>query len=200
MSSADGDYAGVSSANSDLYFEVSTDTSSPYSIYPRTGHQDELRVNTSGGTPPVDLTSTTETRSANHCNTPYTLSGATAYDCYDHSGNYFSANWWVASSVTIPADTWTKVTAHVKMNTFTDGTGNFDGIMRLWVGDQLAIESTTVLYAAGAYQGTTWNKVVLAPYIGDGSPVTQTMRLDELSIYAVGSGYQYHSRGTVLLF
>jgi len=188
MSSTDGDYAGMSSANSDLYFEVATDTSSPYTIRPRTGHQDELRVNASQGSVPNNLVSTTETRSANHCNTPYNLSGATAYDCYSHSGNYYSANWWIAPSITIPANTWTKITAHVKRNTFTGGVGNFDGLMRVWVGDQLAINSTQVLYSAGAYQSTAWDKIVLAPYIGDGSPINQTMRLDELTISTVSSG------------
>lgn len=185
MSSADGDYSGMSSANSDLYFEAHTGTSSPYSIYPRAGHQDELRVNTNNGAVPNNLVSTTETRSANHCNTPYTLSGATAYDCYSHSGNYYSANWWIAPSITIPANTWTRITAYVKRNSFSGGAGNFDGIVKLWVGDQLAISSEQVLYAAGAYQSTTWNKVVLAPYIGDGSPISQTMYFDELAIYEV---------------
>ena len=192
MSTEDGDYSGMSSANSDLYFEVHTGTSSPYSIVPRTSHQDELRVNISNGAVPNDLVSTTETRSANHCNTPYTLSAATAYDCYSHSGNYYSANHWVSSDVTIPADEWTKVTAYVKRNTFTDGVGNFDGVMKVWVGDNLAISSEQVLYAAGSYQDTAWDKVVLAPYIGSGSPIEQTMRLDELSIYSVGPGTPVH--------
>ena len=181
MSTVDGDYAGLAHANSGLYFEVS-------GSYPRTGHQDNLRVNTSNGTVPNDLRAVTETRSANHCNTPYSLSGADTYDCFAIGEDYYSANWWVSDTVSIPAGTWTKITAHVKRNTFTGGVGNFDGIMRLWVGDQLAISSDTVLYAAGAYQSTAWDKIVLAPYIGDGSPALQTMRLDELAVYEVANG------------
>lgn len=178
LSTADGAWQGTSSTYSSLYFELN-------GSYLRTLHQDELRVNTSNGAVPNNLVEVIETRSANHCNTPYTLSGADAGDCYAHSENYASYNIWEADTLAIPANTWTKITAHVKRNTFTNGVGNFDGIMRVWVGDELAIDSDTVLYAAGAYQTTAWDKVVLAPYIGDGSPSDQTMRLDELSIYEV---------------
>lgn len=58
-----------------------------------------------------------------------------------------------------------------------------DGIVRVWVGDTLAIEDTGMIFAANAYATTSWDKVVLAPWIGDGSPKAQAMWIDELKVY-----------------
>jgi len=184
LSSDDTAYQGFAGSNSNLYFEALADTSSPYTNYPQIAHQDMMRVNDTEGTPPQDLTSVTEARSANQCNTPYAETGATSGSCYS-SGGWYSANTWKSSSVSIPANTWTKITSYIKLNTFTSGTANFDGIMRLWVDEDLAIESESVLYAAGEYEGATWDKIALAPYIGDGAPVSESMWIDELGVWAV---------------
>lgn len=181
ISSEDTEYQGFSASNSSLYIESTVNTSSPYTNFPVIAHQDLLRAVSDTN----DLTGTTETRSANNCDTPYALTGASIGTCYASGDNWYSANNWISQSVSIPNNEWAKITAYVKMNSFTSGVGNFDGIMRLWVNDNLAIDSETVLYAAGAYEGSTWDKIALAPWIGDGSPITQTMWLDELSIWTV---------------
>ena len=188
LSTADTAYQGLSRANSNLYFESLTSTSAPYTIHTQFAHQDYVRTSTSYGTPPQNLVNTTETRSANQCNTPYGMTNATLGTCYSDGSGWYSANVWTSDTVNIPTDTWTKITTYVKKNTFANGVGNFDGVIRVWVGDKLAIESTTVLYATNAYSDTAWNKLVLAPYIGDGSPTNQTMWLDELSVRAINPG------------
>ncbi|BBO67258.1 hypothetical protein DSCA_11880 [Desulfosarcina alkanivorans] len=177
LSSEDTAYQGFAGSNSNLYFESIVSNGKNYPVI---HHQDLVRA-VSGTN---DLTEVTESRSANHCDTPYALTGATSGTCYD-SGGWYSASTWNPKTVAIPANVWTKITAYVKMNTFSSGVANFDGIMKLWVNDSLAIDSNTVLYAAGAYEGATWDKLALAPWIGDGSPVNQTMWLDELSIWSV---------------
>ncbi len=187
ISSEDSNYQGFARSNSNLYFEAVAKQSSPFINYPVIAHQDMYRTNSSAGNVPNNLITTTENRSANHCNTPSSLSGATGGNCYKSGDGWYSANLWNSATVNIPAATWTKITVHIKHNTFTNGVGNFDGIMKLWVEDTLAISSTNVLYAAGAYEGAKWDKVALAPYIGDGSPIVQTMWIDELSLWTVAS-------------
>lgn len=185
LSTDDDVYQGLSRANSGLYFESLANNSYPYTNYPQFAHQDFQRVNTGYGTPVVNLTDVTEMRSANQCNTPYQLSDASFGTCYNDGSGWYSANTWRSDNVSIPANQWVKITGYVKKNTVTAGVGNFDGIVRLWVDDQLAIESTGVHYATGAYADTKWDKIMLAPWIGDGSPVNQTMWLDELKIWSV---------------
>lgn len=183
LSSDDTAYQGFAASNSNLYFESIANTASPYTNYPVFAHQDLVRAVSAEN----DLTGVTETRSANNCDTPYALTGATSGTCYD-SGGWYSANTWNPKTVAIPDNAWTKITAHIKMNTFSNGVGNFDGIIKLWVNDSLAIESNNVLYAAGAYEGSTWDKIALAPWIGDGSPIPQSMWLDELNVWAIDPG------------
>ena len=183
LSEFDAEYQGLSFTASSLYFEAVSDTTSPYLIRPAFAHQDSVRVNTGSGTPPNDLRATTENRSANHCNTPGSASGATGI-CYSlGGGNYYSANIWQAPSVTVPSGEWVRMRYYVKMNTFNLGVGQFDGILRVWVNDSLAVEQTSVLYASGDYASTLWDKIIIAPWIGDGSPISQSMWLDELKVY-----------------
>lgn len=189
LSSDDTVFQGIARSNSNLYFESLADTSNPYTNYPIMAHQDLIRAVSDTN----DLTEVTETRSANHCDTPYALTGATLGTCYHDGVGWYSQNTWKSPSITIPGDEWAKITAYVKMNSFTTGAGNFDGIMRMWVNDDLAIESETVLYAAGTYEGATWDKLALAPWIGDGSPISQSMWLDELSVWTVESGITHAS-------
>jgi hypothetical protein len=184
LSSDDTSYQGFAASNSNLYFESLSDTSSPYTNYPIIAHQDLVRAVSDTN----DLTDITEARSANECDTPYEETGATNGVCYASGDNWYSSNTWKSQGISIPESDWVKITAYIKTNTFTAGVANFDGIMKLWVNDSLAIESNTVLYAAGGYEGATWNKIALAPWIGDGSPVNQTMWLDELEIWTVESG------------
>ncbi len=187
LSSDDTEYQGLSQSNSGLYFESWASTTFPYRNYPVVAHQDMLRVNISEGSVPNNLVAVTENRSATQCNTPYALSGASSGACYFDGVGYYSANTWLADGAEIPANAWTKITAYIKRNTFTNGVANFDGIMKLWVNDTLALNKTSVLYASGANVGAVWDKLALAPWIGDGSPVTQAMWLDELQLWTINS-------------
>lgn len=186
MSEDDTDYQQPASSNSHLYFELLSDTSSPYTTYTNTLHQDTQRTNDSNGTPPVDLTSVTETRSANQCNTPYAESGATGGDCYNDGTDYSSWNRW-KGDVSVPVNEWVKITSYIKSNTVTGGVANFDGILKTWVNDSLAVSSETVQFVTGAYDGKKWDKIILFPYIGDGSPISQSMWIDELEVWSIAS-------------
>jgi len=57
-----------------------------------------------------------------------------------------------------------------------------DGIVRYWFDGQLVIEHTDVLLRTGAHPNMKFNQFMIAPYIGDGSPVDQTMWVDDLTV------------------
>jgi hypothetical protein len=191
LSDEDGAFQGLSRTHSSLYFAGVSDADPPYAIRPTFHHQDMWRVNSDPGNAPaagtgIDLSGITEDRSANQCNTP-APTGATG-TCYHDGLWWYSVNTWKSPTVTIPTGEWVRVVYYVKQNTFTNGVGNFDGVLRTWIGDELALEAENVLYTAGAFEGSTWNQIAIAPWIGAGSPVEQTMWIDELRIYSVENG------------
>jgi hypothetical protein len=184
-STLDSEYSALADNYLNTYIEAVSDVGSPYTIRPALAVQDSLRVNTSLGTPPNNITATTENRSVNHCN-GY-LSGqdsGTSQICYSMGGgSWYSATVWKGSSTVIPKDQWVKVDTHFRMNTISGGIAQPDGIMRQWIDGVLWLDKNNIVYRTNQDATKEWDKVVLAPYIGDGSPITQTMWIDELRIY-----------------
>ena len=195
LSNDDGDWSPLAYTHNSLYFEIMSDTSSPYTTYPHFAMQDRQRVNTGHGTPPIDLVGITENRAAGHCNTPASTQGddisgnggTKTGDCYiydpetDHP--YYSAIMYKGGTVDIPRDQWVKLRYYVKMNTFTNNVANFDGVVKIWINDTLAFELDEFMFAAGNFHDTKWDKIAYAPFMGNGSPVHQTMWIKELTIY-----------------
>lgn len=161
------------------YVEFLSDVGSPYAIRPQLAIQDQKRVNTSSGTPPNNLTATTENRSVAYCNTPVS-SGATG-TCYADNP-YYSANTWKASNVTVAPNEWHHVEVYFKMNSVSGGKGQSDGIMQEWIDGVQVINRSDVLYRTNQDANKKWALFVLAPYIGDGSPIAQSMWIDELEV------------------
>ena len=197
ISTDDGDWTPLANTHNSLYFEALSDTSSPYTTYPAFALQDSQRVNTGHGTPPVDLVGITENRAAGHCNTPIGTQGEdisgnggtkSPGTCYPQGDGYYSAMLYKGGTVNIPVNQWVNLRYYVKMNTFTNNVGNFDGIMKIWINDTLAFHSEEMLWAAGNFQNTKWDKIALgawiSTHIGDGgSPIDQTMWLRSLTMY-----------------
>jgi hypothetical protein len=71
------------------------------------------------------------------------------------------------------------------MNTIVGGKGVNNGVIQYWFDGQLIIDLHDVLLRTGANATMQFNQLVIAPYIGDGSPVTQSMWVDNL---IVGTG------------
>ena len=57
-----------------------------------------------------------------------------------------------------------------------------NGIVRYWFDGRLVLEHTNVLFRTGAHPTMRFNQLLIAPYIGDGSPVDQTMWVDDLTV------------------
>jgi chitodextrinase len=179
LSNLDSAYSALANNYLDTYIEFVSDVGSPYTIRPQIALQDSLRVNSSLGTPPNNLSSTTENRSVTYCNTP--LYSGTTGDCYN-SGYWYSANEWKASTASISTNAWHHVEVYIKMNSISGSKGQPDGIMQEWVDGIKVIDHSNILYRTNQDATKKWAQFVLAPYMGDGAPITETMWIDELTV------------------
>jgi len=157
-------------------------TSGNYLIRPQIALQDALRTNTSNGTVPNNLTTNTENRSANFCNTPIPA-GAFSGDCYNDGVAWNSTNTW-KSSLSINDAAWHKIEVFMRMNTVTGSPakGNQDGIMQVWVDGVLYLDYSNILYRTAQDATKKWAGVVISPKIGVGSPIDQSMWIDDLTV------------------
>jgi hypothetical protein len=186
-SNLDPDYSPLADNYLNTYIEAVSDVGSPYTIRPTMAIQDNKRVNTSCGSLPCDLTTTTENRSVSHCNGCKNGSNCGMGVCYN-DGSWYSARIWEAATSSIPKDQWAHVETYLKMNTISGNIGQADGVMKMWIDGTNVINYTNIVYRTNQDATKKWSQFVLAPYIGDGSPIAQTMWLDEL---VVGTGEPY---------
>lgn len=127
-----------------------------------------------------DLTNVTEDRAVAGCNG--TLDD-TAGDCYQSGSNWFNGKLWRSAA---PAFThgekssWHKVQAYFKLNSIANGRGVPDGLAQYWVDGELLVDRRNVLFRTAVHEAMRFDQFILSPYIGDGSPVAQTMWLDDI--------------------
>jgi hypothetical protein len=134
-----------------------------------------------------DLTGVTENRAAAGCN------GNTdgyATGCYAVGGGLYNNEkiWRAAQPAFLPnpgpgyKNDWHLVEAYFQLNTIVNGVGQTDGVARYWVDGQLVIDHSNVLFRTGVHGAMKFNQLLVAHYIGDGSPVDQTMWIDDLTV------------------
>ena len=127
-----------------------------------------------------DLAPTTERRAAAGCN------GSTdGYpdNCYRANEGYVNEKKWKAPQRLFGDDKWHFIEAFVRLNTIGgNGKGAKDGIVQYWFDRQLVIDRHDVLFRTGANASMQFNQFVIAPYIGDGSPVTQSLWVDDVTV------------------
>jgi hypothetical protein len=183
-SNLDPEYCPLASNYLSTYIEAVSDVGSPYTIRPMTGMQDNLRVNSScAGGPPCNMTTITENRSVTFCNG--CKAGADCGQegiCYNDGSSWYSVNIWKPGSSSIPTNQWVHVETYYKMNSISGNIGQADGVMKMWIDGVNIINSTNVVYRTNQDATKKWAQFVLAPYIGSGSPITQTMWIDELTV------------------
>ena len=140
--------------------------------------QDGKNVDT--GNIGVDLTGVTEDRAVAGCN------GETdgyRTSCYAVGGGfYWNGKSWPASRPYFVDDEWHHVEAYFQLNSIQSGIGANDGIVRYWFDGELIIEHQDVLLRTGAHPSMAFNQFLIGPWIGDGSPVDQTMWVDDLTV------------------
>jgi hypothetical protein len=137
----------------------------------------------------VDLTNITETRAVAGCNGYSQADGSGPEDCYSASGGYRNEKVWKTSSTYFQdaagpyyKGDWHHVEAFFKLNSIANGKGVADGMLQYWYDGNLLMSHNNVLFRTGQYPTMKFNQLIIAPYIGDGSPVDQRLWFDDLTV------------------
>jgi uncharacterized protein YjdB len=182
LSTLDGDYDGPSENFLDVYLEQNYQNGGR----PRVAIQDNNSVNYSYGALPNNLTAVTESRSTGGCNGMVETNITS--ECFD-----FGTYWYNDKQLTGPVvfqpnpgagykNNWNFVEAYFQLNTIVNGIGQADGVVQYWFNGTLIIDRHDILYRTGAHPTLQFSQFLIAPYIGDGSPVDQSMFVDNLRV------------------
>jgi len=182
LSTLDGDYDGPSQNFLDVYVEQNYLNGGR----PRLAVQDNKSVNYSYGALPHNLVGVTENRSTGGCNGMAETNMLS--ECFD-----FGTYWYNDKQITGPVvfqpnpgtgykSNWNFVEAYFQLNTIVNGIGQANGVMQYWFNGALIIDRHDILYRTGAHPTLQFSQFLIAPYIGDGSPVDQSMWVDNLRI------------------
>lgn len=136
-----------------------------------------------------NLTGVTETRSVAGCNGN---SDGKPTDCYPLGGGQYNNGKWIMppgnEAFFLPTagdrykGDWHHVEVVLRLNSIVDGIGQLDGVMEYWYDGTRVINERALLFRTGAHPNMAWNQFIIGPYIGPGSPVTQSMYVDDLLI------------------
>ncbi|HKS05561.1 MAG TPA: fibronectin type III domain-containing protein [Gemmatimonadaceae bacterium] len=181
ISNLDGDWGGLSNNYMTLYLEHSYQNGGR----PLMAMQDNKSINTSMGAVPNNLVNVTENRSTAGCNGVIEQNVSTS--CFA------LAPWYNFKQVMGPVvfqpnpgagykANWNRVEAFFKLNSIVNGRGVADGVMQYWFNGQLIIDRHDILFRTAARADLLLNQFIIAPYFSDGSPVDQSMFIDNLVV------------------
>jgi hypothetical protein len=175
-----GDYCGLSVDHLTVYIEENSGK-------PVMAIQDVLNIDQSKIG--VDLSNVTEQRAVAGCNGYSQADGSDPEDCYSSSDGYRNDKTWRTSGTYFQdvagsyyKGDWHHVEVYLKLNSIVNGKGIADGSLQYWLDGTLLMSHNNVLFRTGQYPAMKFNQFVIAPYIGDGSPVDQTLWIDDLTV------------------
>jgi hypothetical protein len=182
LSTLDGDYDGPSQNWLDVYIEDNYLNGGR----PRVAIQDNMSVNYNNGPLPNNLIAITENRSVSGCNgivEPNMVS-----ECFD-----FGSYWYNDKTLTGPVEfqpnpgpgyknDWNFVEVYFQLNTVVGGIGQANGVVQYWFNGTLILDRHDILFRTGQHPTLQFSQFLIAPYIGDGSPVDQYMWVDNLRL------------------
>lgn len=135
----------------------------------------------------VDLTGVTENRAVAGCNGD--SDGYGDGSCYSMGSVHWNGKQWKAGSVYFQdtpgqyyKNDWHFIEAYLKLNTISGGVGIADGVIKYWYDGNLIIDHNDVILRTGQHPNMKFNQFIIAPWIGDGSPVDQTFWIDNLTV------------------
>jgi len=182
MSNLDGDWDGPSNAYMTVYVEQNYQNGGKPAMY----IQDNKSINTTSGSLPNNLVGVTENRSTSGCN-GISESAWSVVSCFN-APPWYNAKGMIGPVVFQPnpgtgyKNNWNFVEAYFQLNTIVNGIGRADGVMQYWFNGSLIIDRHDILYRTGAHPTLQFSQFLIAPYIGDGSPVDQSMWVDNLRV------------------
>jgi hypothetical protein len=158
---------------------------------PRLVMQDSLNVNEDcllrnndgfiGCNGDFDSYAFTEDRSAAACNG--LVGDWDMRDCFDTGDSWYSSKGWRHPHPVIVPGQWHFVEAYFELNSIDNsGVGQPDGKVRYALDGQMLISYDQVLLRTGAQPDMRFAYFFIAPYIGDGSPIEQSVLYDELTV------------------
>ena len=180
VTNADGDFIGPSATHLTTYVEQNYQNGG----IPELSMTDALNIDVTRIN--VDLSNLTEQRASAGCN-----GSADGYltDCYQSGGDWRNEKRWRAAQPMFKPNPgpgykndWHMVEAYYQLNTIAGGKGQKDGIAQYWFDGQLVIDKQNVMFRTAVNPTMKFNQFLIAPYIGDGSPVAQSMWVDDLVI------------------
>ncbi len=178
LTNVDSAYTGPSRTHLTTYIEQNEGK-------PRLQITDALNIDTSNIG--QDLVGITEQRGVSGCNGD--SDGYGAGDCWACSGGYCNEKVWMTNTIYFQDNAgayykndWHKIEAFFKLNSISNGKGVADGVIQYWYDGQLIINHNNVMLRTGQSPSMKFNQFLIAPYIGDGSPVEQTMWIDNLTL------------------
>lgn len=180
LSTLDGQYDGPGANVLTLYVEQNYLNGGR----PRLAVQDNKSINTSMGSLPNNLIAQTENRSTAGCNgisEPNMVS-----ECYQSGGAWYNDKTLTGPVAFQPnpgpgyKNNWNFVEAYFQLNTVSGGKGQADGVMQYWFNGVLVIDRHDIMFRTAQHPTLQLNQFLIAPYIGDGSPVDQSMWVDNL--------------------
>jgi hypothetical protein len=183
LTNLDGDYAGLADSYLDAYVEENQG-------YPQLNLQDGQNINTANIG--VNLIGATENRAVAGCNGTQSglnlASNSIPASCYLSNGAgsaYWNGMDWqgpTAYFFSSAKTSWHHVEAYFQLNTIVNGIGQPNGVLQYWYDGQLVINQNNVIMRTGANPTMQFDQLVLAPYIGVGSPADQTIWFDNLLV------------------
>jgi hypothetical protein len=182
LSTLDDPYAGPSFNYLTTYIEDNwmSDGGHPLLISQDAQNIDVTKIN-------QDLTNVTEKRAISGCNG--NPDNTLEITCYQSGSQWFNGKTWRSAQPAFVDATgpnykgdWHKVEAYYKLNSIVNGIGQRDGVAQYWVDGVLYIDRHDLMFRTGANPTLQFNQFLMAPYIGDGSPVAQSLWYDDLVV------------------
>ncbi len=110
------------------------------------------------------------------------------WDAYDAGGGAYTNYKILQPSPLVMTDatknSWHKVESFWQLNTISGGKGRPDGIIQSWFDGALVADRHDIYFRTGANPSMLIRTLLMAPYIGDGSPRDQSMWIDDLVVAA----------------
>lgn len=145
--------------------------------------QDGKNINTGYGTPPIDISASTENRAISGCNGYLATQSSGDYStCYQSAGVWQNGSVWLANT-DLTRDQWNLIEVYMEFNSTPSSTATADGKGYMWLNSTLVAEYNNLVFRTGVYPSLAFDQIILSPYIGVGSPVNQTFYIDELYVY-----------------
>ena len=187
LTTADDHWIGPSITTLTLYDELIYDPARGGSI-PYLALQDALMIDPSHLF--VDRTNVSEQRSIGGYNSKNGSCGGpetnVLWDCFDYGGGLYTNYKIFRPTTTVMTDAtktqWHHVESYWQLNTISGGKGQPDGVVQYWFDGAQLLDRHDVYFRTAVNSAMQFRTFVMAPYIGDGSPVDQSIYIDDVLI------------------